>query len=59
MEKTTLVTKLEKETVIEQNAFAKTFTKWLPLILGALVAIGPLSIDMYLPALPQLAGEFS
>jgi DHA1 family bicyclomycin/chloramphenicol resistance-like MFS transporter len=28
-------------------------------ILGALTAIGPLSIDMYLPALPQLARDLS
>ncbi|WP_034321244.1 MFS transporter, partial [Amycolatopsis lurida] len=27
------------------------------LILGGLSAFGPLSIDMYLPALPQMAGE--
>ncbi|RJX39703.1 Bcr/CflA family efflux MFS transporter [Paenibacillus pinisoli] len=30
---------------------------WIALILGALSGIGPLSIDMYLPALPALAGE--
>jgi DHA1 family bicyclomycin/chloramphenicol resistance-like MFS transporter len=29
------------------------------LILGALSAIGPLSIDMYLPALPKLTGDLS
>ncbi|MFC4062032.1 multidrug effflux MFS transporter [Planomonospora corallina] len=29
----------------------------LLLVLGALSAIGPLSIDMYLPALPAIAGE--
>lgn len=29
------------------------------LILGGLTAFGPLSIDMYLPALPGMAGEFS
>ncbi len=29
-----------------------------PLILGALTAFGPLSIDMYLPALPALADSF-
>ena len=33
--------------------------KHLLLILGAVVAIGPLSIDMYLPALPALQGYFS
>lgn len=30
---------------------------WIAIILGALSGIGPLSIDMYLPALPSLAGE--
>src|SRR5690606_17201739 len=29
----------------------------LALILGALTAMGPLAIDMYLPALPAIAGE--
>ncbi|MEV7415961.1 multidrug effflux MFS transporter [Streptomyces sp. NPDC089919] len=28
------------------------------LVLGALSAFGPLSLDMYLPGLPQLAGDF-
>lgn len=31
---------------------------WLVLILGALSAMAPLSIDMYLPALPQVASAF-
>ena len=31
----------------------------LAVILGALTAIGPLAIDMYLPALPTIAREFS
>ena len=30
----------------------------LALILGALTAVGPLAIDMYLPALPTIAREF-
>ncbi|GIP39378.1 Bcr/CflA family drug resistance efflux transporter [Paenibacillus sp. J31TS4] len=30
---------------------------WLILVLGALSAFGPLSLDMYLPALPTLADE--
>src|SRR5919204_5767013 len=28
-------------------------------VLGALVALGPLTIDMYLPALPKIANELS
>lgn len=31
---------------------------WLILLLGSLSAFGPLSLDMYLPALPQLAKDF-
>src|SRR3954447_17814563 len=31
----------------------------LAVILGALTAVGPLSVDMYLPALPQLARDLS
>lgn len=49
----------EKTFLLWQRDFAKTFTKWLPVILGSLTAIAPLSIDMYLPSLPQLAGEFA
>ncbi|WP_049564161.1 multidrug effflux MFS transporter [Nonomuraea sp. SBT364] len=36
---------------------AKESRRLLLLILGALSAIGPLSIDMYLPALPAISGE--
>lgn len=32
--------------------------RFLPLILGTLTAFAPLSIDMYLPALPQIGAEF-
>jgi MFS transporter, DHA1 family, multidrug resistance protein len=32
---------------------------WLVVIIGALSAFGPLSIDMYLPALPSLPQEFT
>ena len=32
-------------------------THWI-LLLALLTALGPLSIDMYLPALPQMAGDF-
>lgn len=32
---------------------------WLPLLLGTLTAIGPLSIDMYLPAFPAIEAEFA
>jgi MFS transporter, DHA1 family, multidrug resistance protein len=30
----------------------------LLVVLGSLTAVGPLSVDMYLPAFPQIAGEF-
>lgn len=32
--------------------------RFLPLILGTLTAFAPISIDMYLPALPQIGAEF-
>jgi DHA1 family bicyclomycin/chloramphenicol resistance-like MFS transporter len=32
--------------------------RWLPLLLGFLQAIGPISIDMYLPAFPAIEAEF-
>ena len=28
-------------------------------VLGLLVALGPLTIDMYLPALPQIADDYA
>lgn len=31
---------------------------WMAIILGGLSAFGPLSIDMYLPAFPEIASEF-
>lgn len=34
--------------------FDQQIPKWLIPLLGSLVAFGPLSIDMYLPALPQM-----
>lgn len=30
---------------------------WIVLVLGSLASFGPLSLDMYLPALPDLAGD--
>ncbi|WP_249110538.1 multidrug effflux MFS transporter [Neokomagataea anthophila] len=30
---------------------------WLPLLLGALTAVGPVSTDVYLPAMPQMEHE--
>lgn len=32
---------------------------WMAFLLGALAAFAPLSIDMYLPALPELASDFN
>jgi len=32
---------------------------WLTIYLGTLAALGPLAIDMYLPAFPRIAGDFS
>lgn len=37
---------------------APRFPTWLPWLLGFLTAIGPASIDMYLPAFPAIEAEF-
>lgn len=38
---------------------SNTSSKYLIVLLSALVAFGPLSIDMYLPSLPSIANDFS
>lgn len=35
-----------------------TFPTWLPLLLGVLTAVGPVSTDMYLPAFPAIEASF-
>jgi DHA1 family bicyclomycin/chloramphenicol resistance-like MFS transporter len=30
------------------------FPSWLPMLLGLLTAVGPVSTDMYLPAFPAI-----
>ncbi|WP_445115178.1 multidrug effflux MFS transporter [Acinetobacter sp. WZC-1] len=42
----------------EKNAGKRYSTQWIAL-LALLTALAPLSIDMYLPALPQMAQDFS
>ena len=32
----------------------KTYPRWLPILLGFLTAVGPVSTDMYLPSFPAL-----
>src|SRR6201986_1622528 len=34
------------------------FPTWLPLLLGAITAIGPAATDMYLPAFPAIEASF-
>ena len=34
------------------------FPRWLPILLGFLQAVGPMSIDMYLPAFPAIERSF-
>ncbi|MEZ2658535.1 multidrug effflux MFS transporter [Aneurinibacillus aneurinilyticus] len=41
------------------QAPTKSRRLWMALILGALTAFGPLSIDMYLPSLPALTGDLN
>lgn len=45
------------ESSIDSN-LSKSKRLWIASILGTLAAFGPLSIDMYLPALPDLANDF-
>ncbi|MCJ1587471.1 Bcr/CflA family drug resistance efflux transporter, partial [Acinetobacter baumannii] len=41
----------------EQTAQRQYSIGWI-MLLALLTALGPLSIDMYLPALPQMAHDF-
>lgn len=44
---------------IDQEETPQQFNKvWMVLILGALTAFGPLSMDMYLPGLPSVTEDF-
>jgi len=43
---------------IEATDTKKANLVWLIILLGSLSAFGPLSLDLYLPALPQLAESF-
>ena len=50
--------KLQIEGIMTAIAKSQPSYARLALILGALAAFGPLSIDMYLPALPTIAADF-
>ncbi|OEH94266.1 multidrug effflux MFS transporter [Bacillus solimangrovi] len=41
-----------------QVKISRSSRLWMATILGTLAGFGPLSIDMYLPALPELANDF-
>ncbi|WP_407407715.1 multidrug effflux MFS transporter [Peribacillus sp.] len=46
-----------KETIYTSNKMPTTKKLWMALMLGSFAAIGPLSLDMYLPGLPTLADD--
>ncbi|WP_057912640.1 multidrug effflux MFS transporter [Peribacillus muralis] len=46
-----------KETILSGNEMTKSKRLLLALMLGCFAAIGPLSLDMYLPGLPTLAED--
>jgi MFS transporter, DHA1 family, multidrug resistance protein len=46
------------ESLNDLNVISKSQRLWMACVLGTLAAFGPLSIDMYLPALPNLAKDF-
>ncbi|MCH6264605.1 MULTISPECIES: multidrug effflux MFS transporter [Neobacillus] len=41
-----------------QAVLSRSKRVWMAIVLGSLAAFGPLSIDMYLPALPNIAKDF-
>ncbi len=47
---------MQKETIVSQEK-SRSFALGMAFLLGMLSAFGPLSIDMYLPALPDLAKD--
>lgn len=47
---------LEKRTITSEEV-PRHSVLWMAFLLGALASFGPLSIDMYLPALPNLASD--
>ena len=48
---------ISKKIATEKTAFEKSVPKSIIVLLSALVAFGPLSIDMYLPSLPIIAQD--
>jgi DHA1 family bicyclomycin/chloramphenicol resistance-like MFS transporter len=45
-------------TPADRPALPRRAVLWLTVYLGTLAALGPLAIDMYLPAFPRIAGDF-
>ena len=48
-----------QESTVSSNSNIQTTVLWMIFVLGMLSALGPLSIDMYLPALPNLASDLN
>ena len=44
--------------LVNQEVITRSKRIWMAIVLGSLAAFGPLSIDMYLPALPNIAKGF-
>ena len=44
--------------LVNQEVITRFKRIWMAIVLGSLAAFGPLSIDMYLPALPNIAKGF-
>ncbi|MBH5318919.1 multidrug effflux MFS transporter [Paenibacillus sp. GSMTC-2017] len=57
MKKEGIITKNAAQSISSSNPMHRSKRLWIAIILGTIASIGPLSIDMYLPALPALAGE--
>jgi hypothetical protein len=52
---------IDHSKILSNKANQSTGAKrvWLIILLGSLSAFGPLSLDMYLPALPKLTSDYN
>ena len=49
----------QKQSDVSEKHKPQLLVLWMAFLLGSLASFGPLSIDMYLPALPNLTKDFN
>ena len=49
---------VSREPAVRKNPFENGVPGWVPLLLGFLTAVGPISTDIYLPAFPAMEQTF-